>query len=776
MAYTSFRAALFSTAMVFTGLSPALADAQESADTAKAEAADRGYSSDIVVTAQRREQALGDVGISVTVLSGDSILDRGVTSASDLAKIVPGFTAADSAFNVPLYTLRGVGFNEGSLGANATVGVYVDEIPLAYPAMTKGAVLDLQRIEVLKGPQGTLYGQNSTGGTINYVANKPKDRFEAGIDVTASRFDMMRGQAYVSGPLSSTLKARVAADFTLGGDWQRSLTRPSDRLGQVERGSFRALIGWEPNDRLTVDLNLNGWYDKSDTQALQLIQFNPARPANVPRLPQVFASPFAGENARDADWTPGQDYGRDDRFLQAGLKIGYDLGDAFKLTSISSYSSLKTNALLDRDGMAATNFEVRLDGKIDSWYQELRLSAELGGLFLSLGGNYRHDDIEDLQDTSIREGTSVVNAYRRTPVFGNQQVDTYAVFADGEFEIDPRLSLVGGVRYTEDKRDFEGCTADSGAGDLSAFFSPIVNALRAARGLPPIAATPPGGCVTLDAGLNPGLQKKSLDENNVSFHAGINWKPAARTLIYASVSQGYKAGAFATLGSTTEVQLRPVTQEKLMAYEVGIKTTPLGSALQLNAAAFYYDYTDKQQRGRIIDPTFGGLSTLVNVPKSRIYGAEFDASVRPADGITLYASYLYLNTRITEFTGINFSNQLEDFAGDRLNFSPKHSLNVGASFEQDVSARLTAFAGVDYTYRSATSAFFGKVAGQEIKAYDLVDLRAGIRDEDAGWKVALFGNNIFNTYYWSNVIRGTDGIARAAAMPATYGIQFGFDF
>ncbi|EZP83101.1 TonB-dependent receptor [Novosphingobium resinovorum] len=774
MTFVSSRAGLFASVALFCCSVPDGAAAQ---DVSATDGAPQAHDPDeIVVSAQRRDQALSDVGISVSVLSSNAIAEHGITSASDLAKIVPGFTAADSALNVPLYTLRGVGFNDGSLGANAAVGVYVNEIPLAYPAMTQGAVLDLERIEVLKGPQGTLYGQNSTGGTINYISNKPSDTFEAGIDVTASRFDTMRGQAYVSGPLSKTVRARIAADFALGGDWQRSISRPGDELGQVERGSFRALLNWEPSDRVSVDLDLNGWYDKSDTQALQLIRFTPARPANVPRLPQVFNSPFAGNNARDADWTPGLDYGRDDRFGQAGLKIGYELSDAIRLTSISSYSDYKGNALLDRDGMAAVNFEARVKGTIKSWYQELRLSGDTDELFWSFGGNYRHDKIRDLQDTSIREGTSTVGAYRRTPVTANQQVETYAVFADGEFDIASTISLVGGVRYTEDRRDFAGCTADSGAGDLAAFFSPIVNSLRAARGLAPLPATAPGACVTLDANLVPGLQEKRLVENNVSYHAGINWKPAPRTLVYATISQGYKAGAFATLGSTTEVQLRPVKQEKLIAYEIGAKTSPLGSLLQLNAAAFYYDYTNKQQRGRIIDPTFGGLSTLVNVPKSRIYGAEVEASLRPVQGLTLYASYLYLNTKITEFTGINFSNQVEDFAGDALNFSPKHSVNAGGSYERDVSSNLTAFVGADYSYRSATSAFFGNVAGQEIKDYQVVDLRAGIRNDDAGWKVSVFGNNVLNEYYWNNVIRGTDGIARAAARPATYGIQFGFKY
>lgn len=300
------RSGLFSSCALATGLLiiPSTGWAQV-ATTPESTAAVPEDDGEIVVTAQRREQALTDVGISVSVIQTDAIAERGVVNAADLSKVVAGFTAADSSLNVPIYTLRGVGFNEGSLGANATVGVYVDEVPLAYPAMTQGALLDLQRVEVLKGPQGTLYGQNSTGGTINYIANKPTDTPEGALAISYARFNTMRGQAAVGGALTETLKARIAADFTLGGNWQRSVTRPGDELGQANRGAARALLNWEPTPALTIDLNLNGWYDKSDTQALALSGFFPQRPANIPLLPQVFNSPFAPEDPRAADWTPG---------------------------------------------------------------------------------------------------------------------------------------------------------------------------------------------------------------------------------------------------------------------------------------------------------------------------------------------------------------------------------------------------------------------------------------------------------------------------------------
>lgn len=766
--------------LVSTAISAALvaetALAQPADSPAAANSADQSPADgEIVVTANRREQKLSNVGISVSVLSSDAIADRGISSASDLSNVVPGFTAGDSAFNVPLYSLRGVGFNDGSLGGNSTVAVYVDEIPLAYPALTQGAVLDLQRIEVLKGLQGTLYGQNATAGAINYIANKPTDTLSAGGEVDFGRFNTLRVGGFVSGPLSDTLKARITGEFSRGDAWQYSITR-NDRIGKVKRGSGRALFNWNPASGLAIDLSVNGWFDKSDSQMLQLTQFTPQRPANIPLLPQVFSSPLAPADARAADWTPGKDYGRNDSFIQAGLKIGYDISEGVRLTSISAYSHYEGNTLIDRDGVVPVNFETQITGRLDSYYQELRLSGDTGALVWNLGANYRKDNVDDIQDTSIREGTSVVNRYRHTPVTNFQDIETYAGFADGEFRVNDQISVVGGIRYTEDRRKFKGCTADSGAGDLAAFFTPIMNSIRGANGLAPLPAIAPGACVTLSTSLVPGLVETELNQSNVSYHVGLNWKPAPRTLVYVSASQGYKAGAYGTIGSSSAVANKPVGQEKVNAYEAGIKASPLGSQLQLELAAFYYDYKDKQQRGRILDATFGSLSTLVNVPKSSIYGFEASASYRPIQELKLYSSYLYLNTEIKKFTGVNFIGVVEDFSGDSLNYSPKHSINAGAQLDLPASENLNFFTGVDVTYRSATSAFFGNVPGQEIREYTLVDLRAGIENPSQGWKATIYGRNVFDQYYWNNVVRANDTVGRLAARPASYGINFAYKF
>ncbi|MCK9247232.1 MAG: TonB-dependent receptor plug domain-containing protein, partial [Anaerolineaceae bacterium] len=224
---------------------------------------------EIIVTAQKRSQDINDVGMSISAATGQQLANIGVSDVADLVKVTPGLTYTVSQNGTPLFTLRGVGFNDYTPGASPAVSVYVDEVPLAYGAFTKGVTLDLERVEVLKGPQGILFGQNSTGGAINYIAAKPSQDFEAGVKGSYGRFNRVEYEGFLSGGLSDTLSGRVALSGTNSDDWQRSTTS-NQELGEEQVFRGRAQLLWEPTETATVLLGLNGWTDKSDTQAGQL--------------------------------------------------------------------------------------------------------------------------------------------------------------------------------------------------------------------------------------------------------------------------------------------------------------------------------------------------------------------------------------------------------------------------------------------------------------------------------------------------------------------------
>ena len=253
---------------------------------------------EIIVTAQKRSERQSDVPLSITAVQGDRLFELGVSGPQDLEKVALGFTFRPSAQGSPIFQIRGIGFFEEAIGVTPTVSVYLDQVPLPFSSMAEGVAFDLERVEVLKGPQGTLFGQNVTAGAINYIAAKPTEAFEAGLDLGYGRFGAAEVGGFLSGPLSSTLTARVSGRVERRDDWQRTYTRinedglfvvdtdaPRRTLGERRFESGRLLLNWNPSSRLDISLNLNGWRNRSDTQAQQFFVAAPDNPGNVSSVP-----------------------------------------------------------------------------------------------------------------------------------------------------------------------------------------------------------------------------------------------------------------------------------------------------------------------------------------------------------------------------------------------------------------------------------------------------------------------------------------------------------
>ncbi|WP_293900184.1 TonB-dependent receptor plug domain-containing protein, partial [Phenylobacterium sp.] len=260
------RSATLLYAAPFIVVTSAIASAAWSAEPA----ASASTLQEVIVTAQKREERINDVGMSITAISGDDLAQRGLQDPTLLSKAVPGFEYNTNAFGHPIYTIRGVGFQDSTLAASPTVTVYTDEVPIPFSAETIGVGLDVARLEALKGPQGTLYGENATGGALNFIAARPTDRLAAGADASFGRFATLETSGFVSGPISDTLKARFAARVVEGGNWQKSYTSDAT-LGQKNLLQGRLLLDWTPSQRFRISLNLNAWQDRSDSPAPQLI-------------------------------------------------------------------------------------------------------------------------------------------------------------------------------------------------------------------------------------------------------------------------------------------------------------------------------------------------------------------------------------------------------------------------------------------------------------------------------------------------------------------------
>ena len=769
----SLRAALLG-ASIFSGCAVHAQSASTGAAPQQEAAPEVG---DIIVTAQKRAERLNDVPVSITAISGDQLAKQGITSTADLEKIAPGFTYRLSQYGTPIFSIRGVGFYDEQLAVSPTVTVYVDQAPIPYARMTEGAALDVDRVEVLKGPQGTLFGQNATGGAVNYIPAKPGNKFEAGLDASYGRFDEAQVGGFISTPLTDTLGIRVAGRYESRGDWQQSVTR-SAGIGKRDFLVGRTIIDWKPTNRLKVELNVNGWRNKSDMQIAQARGYLPVNPA-APTTPVTIANAAAlasypyvtGDNNRAADWDADKSFRRNDSFYQIAVHLAYELTDHLNLVSISSYSHLKVFSPIDTDGTNIFDHVIYQMGKVSSLSQELRFEGELSDrLRFVLGGNYQKDKTREFQHVFLRGSNAELAGvfFDTLNESNNQDIRDLAGFASLEYKLTDTLTVQGAARYTDENRNFTGCLADGGGPQG-------FRVALAAIGL----NVGENQCITLGANGAPGLYRAPLNQNNTSWRGNVSWKPNADTLLYANITKGYKAGTFGTLPAVSSAQLKPVTQESVVAYEAGFKVTLANRKVDISGAGFYYDYSNKQIQGFILVPPFGNLPALVNIPRSRLAGVELNLTARPLHRLRLTAGVTFLDSKVRGSAVLPspFGNAV-DVRGESFPATPKWQLQGDTEYNFRLSSNVSGFVGASGTWRSKTSAQFGADAGPagtqdffKVNAYGLLDLRAGAEFEGGRYRVQVYGRNVTNTQYWNNVTHIYDTYDRVTGMPATYGIM-----
>ncbi|WP_311270157.1 TonB-dependent receptor domain-containing protein [Sphingobium sp. WCS2017Hpa-17] len=760
-------------------------------DAARSVASSDGFD-EIIVTANKRQQASDTVGMSINAVSGVELKSLNVADVGDLTKIDPSFAATESPKGNPVFAIRGVSFNSDTTGAPPAVSVYIDEAPLTFSAMTKGAALDLERVEILRGPQGTLFGENATGGAINYIAAKPTDHESFGFEATYARFNRLNVNGFMSGPITDTLRARFAFSTDQGGAWQQSTTRNED-LGDRNVKIGRLLLDWTPSDRLKIAINLNHWTDKSEAQAPQLFALAPQVPAFLSQVPAVANEPLVlNGDIRAANWLRGTKPANDQIFYQASGRVDFEITNDINLTYLINYLDFTQNDGIPEGGgdyaLASTN-----TGDIKTFYNELRFSGQLlnDKLKWVIGGTY--SDTSDYEEQFV-DVSGITGAYALIGLPGvtqplqfqsndlSQNITTKAVFGNLDYQLSDSVNIHGGLRYTDTKNAHTGCSRDRD-GIYNTSFTAFQSLLKGGVGVVPI---PPGGCFTFDETLTPALANDALNEDNVSWRVGIDVIPADGTLLYATVSKGYKAGSFPNIGAASTKSLAPARQESVLAYEVGFKSRFFSNKLDIEGALFRSDYRDKQQQLRVPDPlgVFGFLVALQNVPESRINGAELSVRAKPFGGLTLNGSMLYADSKVTkDFISVNqFVNDPLNFKGEPLPLVSKWTVNLGARYDLRLGNGLNAFAGADGRYQSRNQSYFGVQNAIDLgfpsqfnEGYTILNLRAGIEAEDGSWRVQAFGNNVTNTYYSTSVIR-TEHVGRYVGMPATYGLTVGFRY
>jgi iron complex outermembrane receptor protein len=757
---------------------------------------------EVIVTAQKREQGINDVGITVNAFTADQLQNYGIDSADDLEQMVPGLTInASQPAGAPVYTIRGVGFNDFTTSATSTVGIYNDGVAIPYPVMTTGLLYDIERVEVLKGPQGDLYGRNTTAGTVNFISHKPTKETEAGIIVGYDNYETVDVEGFVSGSLSDSVQARLSfKSVNSGKGWQESITRSGDELGERDEFAIRAHVNWNINEDASLLLSLRSFRNKSETLAL------------APTSSGIFPlqkDPNTYDN-EDADWVVDHRPQNNNTTEGVTATLSWDFGSV-GLTSITAYDNFERDgARFDTGGVPIEDASITNTSDIEVFSQELRLESNGDSdLYWTAGLYYSDDTIEESYLMEFRDSFGLTGDANY-----KQESDSFAVFGHAEYALTEQFRLTGGLRYTDETRSWSGCTYDTGDGLMAGFYNffvfPVFYGPTFGIDASDQPMVPLGGCTSFnDVEGTDNFQEYSVFSNTTETQEtmgkiSLDYTPSDDILIYGTVSSGFKSGGYNGALTLSHTQLQPYDKEELLSYELGLKSTLLDGAMQLNAAVFLYDYEDKQELTTFI-AAVGGVVGFDNVPESEIMGAELDMTWAITEGLRWNLGVAYLETEIEEWTlacpaGLlgspivlpaacpresTFGNEIfYDASGEGLNNSPEWQLSSTLSYTWALTNSLNMLVAADVSYRSDN---IGSQSAPDsssedisfsgyIPDYTLVNARIGISDATGVWSATAWGRNITDEYYWNFAAGGNSVSTRGHGMPATYGITFTYNY
>ncbi len=682
---------------------------------------------EIVVTAQKREQRFGDVGISGIAFTGESLAAAGVVQLSDLAMMTPNVHIKDVMANsIPNISIRGIGLNDYAANNNPAAGIYVDDVYLVSPAMLSFAMFDLERVEVLKGPQGTLFGRNTTAGTVNFFSRRPGDELNGYLTADYGRYDRVLVEGAVGGPIGDTLGGRISVQTVQQGEGFQTNRLNGEKIGEVDRTSARGQLEWQPNEDVNARLSVYGGRDKSDVWLIKI------------------DNPFTDED--DGDTNPFRSGASNDPHMElettgANLAIDWSLSDSLTLTSVTGYQDFSRWHVEDRDATSLIQLDGQFDNQIDQFSQEVRLTSVTDELVL-IGGAFYGEDSVDTRDEFLATDLLALLGLAGVDVIGNEyQQDTtsMALFLHSEWTFTGDWKLTAGARYTDESKDFAGAYTFLIAGGTELPLYPDV--------------------------------VETYDTDNVSGKIGIDYSGIDDTLLYASVSRGFKSGGFQGQLSFDPAALLPFDDETVLAYEAGMKTRRLGNSLELNAAVFFYDYEDMQFYGGLFDSPVGVLFGITNVGDAEVMGAEADLWWRPATGLDLRFGIGWLDTEIT--------NSVVDgvATGSELPNAPELTFSSMVRYEWPISGSLVADIGVTADFQDEVTYDIVRNPPEAREgSYWLYDARAGIGSADDRWNVSVWGKNLADEQYRSQVIFSSVGFGETWGMPRTYGVTFTLGF
>lgn len=671
----------------------------------------------VTVTAQRRSERLIDVPVSVSVSTGAQLEAAGITNSTDIKLVTPGLNLTQQgSFVQP--TIRGVGTSVVGPGADGNVALYIDGVYQAVQAAAMFELNDISAIEVLKGPQGTLFGRNATGGAMVVTTLAPSFNFSGRVSGSYASFNDVTLTGYVTGPLTDTLAASLSVVSHTNDGYTRNVVTGT-KLSRLDALAVRGKILWEPTEDLTFTLT-GSYVDHQDNSAFVYR----ADPYNF-QFPNSLAASFSASDRKVAmDFDPSSSL----KGSSVSLNAVY-APDWGTITSVTSYSSLEQPFYTDTDGTEFPIQVVKSDQEQTTFYQELTFASN-SNQFLSwiVGATY-------YDDSAYSPGTIFVNNAVAAVLLPSVDTQAYAVYAEGTINATERLHFVLGGRYSHEKKEAFG-----------RFGGPA----------------------------GPALLNNDESWSSFTPRASARYELTDQSSVYATYSEGFKSGLF----NATSLDNVPVKPEKIKSFEVGYKYS--GGGLLFTGAAYYYDYTDIQVNA--IDQSRGALVTVTNAGNAEIYGADFDISTSLTDNLDVRAGASWVHGVYTEFEGAiiyvpqpdgtGFTQVTADASGATIVKTPEYTAYATLMYNRPLAVgEMNASLTVSYN----DGWFWDPSNAAKQDAFTQINAKVSWSPTEA-FTVSVFGENITDEEIEIFRRQGVRGDTVAYGKPRMVGIELGYAF
>lgn len=732
-----------------------LATVATSAQAAEADAATGGGIPDIVVTAERRETKLQSTPLAITAVSSEELKAKNVETLLDIGALAPNVLAGSQSTGGTQsggFFIRGIGQDRSGITFDQGVGVYVDDVFVSRSDSSFLALLDVDRIEVLRGPQGTLFGKNTIGGAIRYISKQPTSELSGYIDGTFGNFNRLDLKGSINIPLTDNLFFKATAGAVKRDGHVYHLVddkRDGNEDVRMVRLQLRALL----SDRITVDLAADRNVSENNGRAYTVFFIDPTA-SYVRNYLLKTGQPF---DNRYLSTSPYNRYGGDDqhyRFAGDAFSgtVNFELSDHINLKSITAYSYADVVNVSSWDGAAPKLFDTGVTRETDQFSQEFQLSGNLldSRLNFVTGLYYLR---ETPQDSAFNYAANDVQYPAPRLTAQAQRVDSYAAFGQFTFKPTSALSITAGLRYSRDDKSATSARTDAGANPVTGYA---------------------------------GSGKGSWDNFSPRLAIDYQWTPDIMT--YASVTKGFRSGGINILTSPISrtnptlvtrcpdafnYSCQAYEPEVVWNYEAGLRTDLFDRHVRFNLTGFYMEYSNQQLTAR--DDVIN-LVYIQNVGKAHRTGFEIETIIKPVDGLTLNGNLGYLEAKYDDVgsaTGVSVNSTVLR--------SPKWNYNLGATYEAPVGEG-SVVANASYSYRSSQQTASTDTNSLLIDGYGLLNARLQYNAPGRKWSAAIFATNLTNQLYY---IGGVDfgikehvvGVSQYdVGRPREFGINMRFNF